>query len=204
MTERTDRDTLPGFPDDEAVLQASERARGVFTAELIESREPERYQHVAAMLAEGSLSQRDIARGLRMSRNSVAAIYKRELAAGRMEPARKQLSGGFALLAATAQERLLEAVQDDGEKISAKDLAIIAAVAVDKHQLLSGGPTEIVEHRDGPNVRNLDSWFDALPRAGVIDGGNGADKRADEVPALQAGDQASAGDPSATAQEAAT
>ena len=185
----TPREVLPGFPPEETILVESERARGVFTAALLQAREPERYEQAAAMLAEGSLSQRDIARSLRMSRNSVAAVYKRELAAGRVEPARKQLAGGFALLAAKSQERLLEAIDDDEQRIPARDLAIIAAVAVDKHQLLSGSPTEIVEHRDGPTVRNFDQWFETLPRAEVIDAGNGiaggnSGAKGDDRPAL--------------------
>ena len=188
--------------DDERTLQESEQARGVFTAELLERQEPERYAQAVALLADGSMSQREIARSLSMSRNSVAAVYRRALALGAVEPARKQLAAGFLGIAALTQDRLREAVMNDSEKISAKDLAIVAGVVVDKAQLLAGEPTARVEHVDGPAVTDFGDYIEAecreippemhsLPEAAAANGAGQAPAAAAEIPDGEAaGDQA--------------
>ena len=136
--------------------------RGTFTAEHLEAHDPERFGLIAKLLCEGSLSQRQIADATKASRNTVAAVFKKLLARGAIEPAKKQLAGDLLNLARVSIERATEAVQDDGEKISARDLGILAAVAVDKAQILTGGATMRLEVVDGIGEAELDRFAAAV------------------------------------------
>jgi transcriptional regulator with XRE-family HTH domain len=161
------------------MLQSNERARGVFTAALLAERDPERFQQARELLAEGSLSQRQIARSLSMSRNSIAQIYRMMVQAGGIEPARKQLAAHNVAIARLSNERLEEILSDDGADVSAKDLSIIAAVATDKAQLLSGGPTAIIEHIDAPSADDLARLAEALDSIPMHSGRDGIFKKAE-------------------------
>ena len=194
-TPETPRETLPGFPDVDEVRTQSERARGIFSADRLERFDKERFDKCVELLAQPGLSQREIADILDMSRNSVRRVLELAVSRGAIEPHRRIMTGKLAALERMTVERIAE-VMDEEKPKDLKALTIQLGIVFDKRQIACGGPTEIIQHNDGPNVRNFDEWFAGLPqaelvsdgRANGIDGGNPmANGPAIEI---QTGDQA--------------
>ncbi len=145
----TNRETLPGFVDDDALFAEQERAAGIHTAELFAERQPEKAAKVREFLVAGALSGAEIARVCRCSRNTVAAMRRALIAGGALgvEHLKRQGSTGFASVRAHSLERLEEIFSDPTEraKVSAKDAAIIAGIVDDHFQLNAGQPTQRIE-----------------------------------------------------------
>jgi hypothetical protein len=125
----------------EQSLEQSEHARGVFTGDRLAAREPKRYAVVCRLIAEGVLSQRQIASVTGTSRNLVAVIVRERQAD--IEPLRKRLAGDFFAVSKLCTERAMEILTDPSADIPLSQLAIMAGVSFDKGQLASGGPTSI-------------------------------------------------------------
>jgi DNA-directed RNA polymerase specialized sigma24 family protein len=114
-------------------------AAGEFTGERLLARRPEAYRAVVSMAAEG-LSISATARALSVSRNTVTAVREREGIS--IEQEKKELLRDVRRAARLSVERAIELVPAIN---SAKDAAIVAAVMVDKMQLLSGEATSRIE-----------------------------------------------------------
>lgn len=110
-----------------------------FSGELLLARRPEVYRAICRMSAEG-LSMSAMARALGVSRNTVAAVQEREGIT--IEQHKKELLRNVRTAARLSVERVVELVPTIN---NAKDAAIVAAVMVDKLQLLSGEATSRVE-----------------------------------------------------------
>jgi len=126
------------FSKDELGFEKLE-ATGEFTGERLLARRPEVYRAVVRMAAEGQ-SISATARALSVSRNTVAAVREREGIS--IEQEKKELLRDVRRAARLSVERAIELVPSIN---SAKDAAIVAAVMVDKMQLLSGEATSRVE-----------------------------------------------------------
>ena len=125
---------------DEADLAADKlEATGEFSGERLLARRPEVYRAICRMSAEG-LSMSAMARALAVSRNTVAAVQEREGLT--IEQHKKELLRNVRTAARLSVERVVELVPTI---TNAKDAAIVAAVMVDKLQLLSGEATARVE-----------------------------------------------------------
>jgi len=120
---------------------SAEKLEGVgeFTGERLLARRPDAYQAIIRMSAEG-LSISAQARALGVSRNTVCAVRDRE--GFSIEQDKKDLLRDVRRAARLSVERAIELVPGIQ---SAKDAAIVAAVMVDKMQLLSGEATARVE-----------------------------------------------------------
>jgi transcriptional regulator with XRE-family HTH domain len=114
-------------------------ATGEFSGERLLTRRPEVYRAICRMSAEG-LSMSAMARALGVSRNTVAAVQEREGIS--IEQHKKELLRNVRTAARLSVERVVELVPSI---TNAKDAAIVAAVMVDKLQLLSGEATARVE-----------------------------------------------------------
>jgi hypothetical protein len=114
-------------------------ATGEFSGERLLVRRPEVYRAICRMSAEG-LSMSAMARALGVSRNTVAAVQEREGIS--IEQHKKELLRNVRTAARLSVERVVELVPTI---TNAKDAAIVAAVMVDKLQLLSGEATARVE-----------------------------------------------------------
>ena len=114
-------------------------ATGEFSGERLLARRPEVYRAICRMSAEG-LSMSAMARALGVSRNTVAAVQDREQFP--IEQHKKELLKNVRTAARLSVERVVELVPSIN---NAKDAAIVAAVMVDKLQLLSGEATARVE-----------------------------------------------------------
>ena len=120
---------------------SAEKLEGVgeFTGERLLARRPDAYQAIIRMSAEG-LSISAQARALGVSRNTVCAVRDRE--GFSIEQDKKDLLRDVRRAARLSVERAIELVPGIQ---NAKDAAIVAAVMVDKMQLLSGEATSRVE-----------------------------------------------------------
>lgn len=120
---------------------SAEKLEGVgeFTGERLLARRPDAYQAIIRMSAEG-LSISAQARALGVSRNTVCAVRERE--GFSIEQEKKDLLRDVRRAARLSVERAIELVPGIQ---NAKDAAIVAAVMVDKMQLLSGEATSRVE-----------------------------------------------------------
>jgi hypothetical protein len=114
-------------------------ATGEFSGERLLVRRPEVYRAICRMSAEG-LSMSAMARALGVSRNTVCAVRDRE--GFSIEQDKKDLLRDVRRAARLSVERAIELVPSIN---SAKDAAIVAAVMIDKMQLLSGEATARVE-----------------------------------------------------------
>lgn len=157
---------------------------GEFTGDRLFAQKPEIYRGVVALLARGWGAQR-IADVLKVSKNTVKAVRTRE--GQTIEDVKARLSGeGFDLAgdALEAAKMIVEEVMSDPFKRrkltvkDAKDLAIVAGVAVQNGQLLSGAPTSRVEvhelqtpEHDAFNayINGLQKLAPAIDPAKVID-----------------------------------
>jgi len=140
----------PGYAADVFTDQMLEH-EGEFTGDRLFAQKPEIYRGVVALLARGWGAQK-IADTLKVSKNTVKAVRTRE--GQTIESVKARLSGeGFDLAgdALEAAKLIVEEVMSDPYKRrkltvkDAKDLAIVAGVAVQNGQLLSGAPTSRVE-----------------------------------------------------------
>lgn len=120
---------------------SAEKLEGVgeFTGERLLARRPEAYQAIIRMSAE-CLSISAQARALGVSRNTICAVRDRE--GFTIEQDKKDLLRDVRRAARLSVERAIELVPGIQ---SAKDAAIVAAVMIDKMQLLSGEATARVE-----------------------------------------------------------
>ena len=120
---------------------SAEKLEGVgeFTGERLLARRPDAYQAIIRMSAEG-LSISAQARALGVSRNTVCAVRDRE--GFSIEQDKKDLLRDVRRAARLSVERAIELVPGIQ---SAKDAAIVAAVMIDKMQLLSGEATSRIE-----------------------------------------------------------
>ena len=137
---------------------SAEKLEGVgeFTGERLLARRPDAYQAIIRMSAEG-LSISAQARALGVSRNTVCAVRDRE--GFSIEQDKKDLLRDVRRAARLSVERAIELVPGIQ---SAKDAAIVAAVMIDKMQLLSGEATSRVEKVE-VNQDKLSEMLASLP-----------------------------------------
>lgn len=134
------QETAAPFLFSEAEIGAEKlEATGEFSGERLLARRPEVYRAILSMSAEG-LSVSAMARAFGVSRNTIAAVQDRE--GFSIEHLKKELLRNVRTAARLSVERVVELVPGI---TSAKDAAIVAAVMVDKLQLLSGEATARVE-----------------------------------------------------------
>ena len=133
-------ETAAPFLFSEAEIGAEKlEATGEFSGERLLARRPEVYRAILSMSAEG-LSVSAMARAFGVSRNTIAAVQDRE--GFTIEQHKKELLRNVRTAARLSVERVVELVPGIQ---NAKDAAIVAAVMVDKLQLLSGEATARVE-----------------------------------------------------------
>jgi len=169
-----DKELLPGgqlalFSEEEIekLLVSREVAVRKHTGAGLRATDPARYMEVCAALADGSETYRQIAARLHVSRNLIRAVAEQ---AENVDPLKKRIARRARGLASLCIERLTEIVLDDSSKIPARDLAIVAGVAIDKSQVLTGEPTNITESlRAVPSASQFEGQWDELRQAeGVV------------------------------------
>lgn len=129
---------------------------GEFTGERLHRDRPGIYAAVVRMAAEGQ-SISATARALGVSRNTVCAVRDREGIS--IEQDKKELLKDLRRASRLGVEKVIELLP---ETKAAKDAAIVAAVMVDKMQLLSGEATARVE-RVEVRPDQVKAFVDSLP-----------------------------------------
>jgi hypothetical protein len=85
----------------------------------------------------------------------------RDLHPETLDRIKQNLAANLAEAATALSERLIS----EAPNLDPEHIAKALAIAVDKHQLLSGGVTARTEHRTVPTPEELEAMFNALPRA---------------------------------------
>lgn len=142
------------FSDDE---HPADGRNPTFTAARFFEHRPEDYQIAARLRAEG-VPIAAVARLLHVSRNTIAAVDRREASSRSVEQYKQEAAASCRHLATLARERLEELLLDPDSKIPPQALAIMMAVSEDKALLLSGQATsrlEVVERPDQDAYREM-------------------------------------------------
>ena len=147
------------------MLSKAEAQQGICTGDRLKHYDAPRYALVCTLLAEGSLSQRQVSRIAGVSRNLVAGMVKTQ--ASDIEPLKAKLAGQLSTLHQLCVERATEMVLDDDAKISLKDLMVGAGVSAEKFLLMTGQATSITEFR--PVDPGEDEFEAALRKAKRVD-----------------------------------
>jgi len=154
---------LPESVTDE-MMSKTEAQHGICTGERLRSYDPARYELVCTLLAEGSLSQRQVSRISGISRNLVAGIVKSQ--ASDIEPLKAKIAGQLSAFHQLCVERATEMVLDDDAKVTLRDLVIGAGVSAEKLLLMSGQATNITEFK-APDTE--DEFTKAMRKAKRVD-----------------------------------
>lgn len=120
--------------------QQREYSAGIYTGVQLRANNPDHYDLICELLADGSLSQRQIARLTGHSRCLVSAIAR----SPDIRPLKKNIASRARNLAALCLERAEELIQS-GAKVTIRDLGILAGIALEKSQLLDGEATSRIE-----------------------------------------------------------
>lgn len=147
-------------------LACSESAEvAEFTGELLRKSDPGRFGVIIDLLADGRLSQRQIADLTKTSRNTISAIAKR-VQVHDIEPVKKRLAIKARNVSELAFDELERRLVECPEEIGARDLVIVGGTAADKSQVLSGHATQI--HAWQPAQADADI-YEQLRRADAVD-----------------------------------
>lgn len=143
---------------------AVEYRQGVYSGDQLRKSRPDMYALICELLADGSMSQRQISNVTGHSRNLISAISRQS---ADIEPLKEKIAGRARNLAQICLERAEEIVTEGG-KVTLRDLAILAGVAIDKSQLLSGEATQRIESIDSTSgADDFEEQFKALRQADV-------------------------------------
>ena len=168
--------TLAGLADGvglELLSIDQDRAANRCTAAGLEAREGLRAA-VLHCIAEGRLGTRRIASAFGISREVVRALWKKASETNELDHYKKEAANSYGHLARLAVERMTEEI----DEMPRASLPVLAAIATDKHALLSGGVTARVERVGGPSVASVKDFIDALPVvSGLVVEGGGADSK---------------------------
>jgi transcriptional regulator with XRE-family HTH domain len=138
-----------------------------FTGARFFAEHPEQYRAIAALRAEG-LPAAEVARQCGVSRNTVAAIDRREAGAVTVEQDRKEALMRYRTLERLTSERLEELLLSDDLKLSPQQAAILIGVLRDKIQLVSGQATSRAEIVERPTAEGLAALLEAARRAARV------------------------------------
>jgi hypothetical protein len=129
--------------------------------DLLASQFPEVHEQIITLLANGH-SPAKVKLWTGIDSDVVRRI--RELHPETLERIKANLAANLAEAATTLSERLIAAAP----RLRPENIAKALAIAVDKHQLLSGGVTARTEHRRAPTPEELQAMFESLPKANAV------------------------------------
>ncbi len=150
------------FPEMESEALEYLEQQGHSTGERLFQRDRKRYDSIVRLLADGKISEKEIAKAYGVSRNTISGIRKRE-----------QIP--IEQVKAKILENVREAMQLTSERIvelaptaSIKDATIAFGVLTQNHQLLSGEATSIVANvGDKAKHASFNEMLATLPAADV-------------------------------------
>jgi hypothetical protein len=126
--------------------------------DLLAAQFPKTYEQIVVLLANGH-SPSKVTRWTGIETDVVRRIRDRH------PETLDQIKRALAVNLAEAAQKLSERLIEDADLLPPAEIAKALAIAVDKHQLLSGGVTARTEHRTVPTPEELQAMFEALPMA---------------------------------------
>ncbi len=143
----------PLFSEEVLAALTSAEARGEYTGERLFTQRPDIYRATVELLGQG-VGVRQIARTLRVSHNTIAAVRRRE--GDTVDTLKEQTVQALARFVGAASERLLEEVH----AIKLEALPVALGIATEKLLLLTGQATQRVAHVDeAPQVPAFADWL---------------------------------------------
>ena len=128
----------------------------------ISTKDEQKAMQVLACLASG-MSRRKIREICRVHHYTIDAIDQAATKGGHLEPLKERVRQAVARLALEAIEETREALQNKDRDMDAaqwlKAAGTVMGIAVDKDQLLTGLPTEIIEQRSAPGRADLEAFL---------------------------------------------
>lgn len=128
----------------------------------ISTKDEQKAMQVLACLASG-MSRRKIREICKVHHYTIDAIDQAATKGGHLEPLKERVRQAVARLALEAIEETREALQNKDRDMDAaqwlKAAGTVMGIAVDKDQLLTGLPTEIIEQRSAPGRADLEAFL---------------------------------------------
>lgn len=128
----------------------------------ISTKDEAKAMQVLACLASG-MSRRQIRSICKVHHYTIDAIDQAATKGGHLEPLKERVRQAVARLALEAIEETREALQSGLKDMDAsqwlKAAGTVMGIAVDKDQLLTGLPTEIIEQRSAPGRADLEAFL---------------------------------------------
>lgn len=156
---------LPGIGEGwDLLLPAPERARrctGATAVKLEEKRE-------SIIAACATLGTRRVAQAFGVSREVVRALRAEAIRTGKLDQVKEE-TGRRALAVA---DRVLDRIEDEVDSLPKQSLALTYAIMQDKGLLLTGQPTQRIEHTAGTTHEDINSFIDSLPSATPVSPGD--------------------------------
>jgi hypothetical protein len=142
-------------------------------------RDRERVEKVVRLICEGH-SVRAIMRQCGVGWHAIQAIRDEAEKSGKLATLKQRLARSYGIVAEMSAENMIEALA--AGKVPANVLAMMGGVATDKHLVLTGEASVIVEHKEGPTEeqirKGLEAWVAKAKRiqgtdTPVLPGGDG-------------------------------
>ena len=127
-----------------AMLAAYGKKPGAFSGKRLE-RDRAKVEVMLRMLGDPGLTDSDIARALKVSRNTVGALKRRAEEDGRLAPWRAQAGAKMKVAQGLAVDNFIEQLR--AGQIKGKDAAVAVGIATDKVMAFEGLPTQVMEVR---------------------------------------------------------
>ena len=149
------------------VLEREALTKGEWTGERLRREAPRLVEGVLRLTAL-DVTQEDIAFALQMSVNSVRRIQTE--CAVSVDGYKERLGRGLRKVTSLTIHALAKKLEDPDQvaKMKVGELAIVAGITIEKEQLVSGGPTQRIEHTTGePPIEAFNDYIASLPSADV-------------------------------------
>jgi len=115
------------------------------------------------MCLQAGMSRREIRRRVGVHHYTIDRIEEAAEKGGKLEPLNTRIRAALGRLVLDATHQTRETLNGDGRQMEdaawLKAAATALGIATDKHQLLTGAPTEIIEQRSGPGRGDLEAWL---------------------------------------------
>lgn len=161
------------------LLSAEERSRRCTGSTAVATEE----RREAIMRACVHLGTRRVAEAFGVSREVVRALRAEAIRSGKLDHLKEEM-GRRALSAA---DRVLDRIEDEVDDLPRASLAITYGILKDKGLLLTGQPTQRVEHTVGASHADINAWLESLP---VVSPVNPGDSTSQKASALELGAEA--------------
>ncbi len=169
--------TLPSILEQIEQIEAIEAAAGLpgqYTGERVRARDPERYQAIVDLLADGGMGINRIGKLTHTHPATIIAI--RDASPALIEAGKKRVAKLARSAAQMTVESMIDTLADPdlAAAVPFSQRAIAFGILTDKAQLADGGPTEIVRH-DCPSFDDFNAQLAAATGRGGKKAGKGGD-----------------------------